>query len=617
MSKKESKKFYQLKCVLCNSEFDEKVTCTTCLKCGGPLDAEYDYDRIKKRLNTFSLKYAPISAEKYLDFYPIHDLNKLVSLKEGGTPLHHVKNLGKKFGLNQLYVKHEGMNPTGVFKDRGSFIEVSKAVEMGAKAICLASSGNMAASVSAYAAKVKIPCYILVPEGTPIGKLAQIISNGGRVLQVRTDYSHCAKLVVDIAKKHNFYLAGDYVFRREGQKSTAYEIVEQLNWQAPDYVICPVAVGTNFAGIAKGFEEFHKLGFIDKMPKMIAVQAAGCAPIEKAFREKKKKAEHWDKIDTICSAITISDPVDSPLVLDYVYKTNGAVFKSEDSDTLEAQQELCHEEAIFVEPSSAVAISVLPKIIKELKIKPDEKVVYIATGNGLKDPVTIIKTLPSPPSIEPRLEEVDNYLKMKLYNIKSTVEKDKVDVLFKKMPDKKTLEETIKEVFKITLTKKYINELSELVKSFFKKGKPMVKSDLQHMIEDILKTMPDDEKIIRVEDFRVKTSKNSMAEAEVDLCIHNGKIKTEKAEGVGPVDAIIKAARKVIEKEAMMNYSLTTYDVKIDQKGTDATVEVSMGLKDNEDNKVISTATSPDIIVASIEAFERAYNILWNKRKEK
>lgn len=610
-------KFYQLKCVLCKSEFDETDTCTTCLKCGGPLDAEYDYERIKTRLNTFSLKHASISAKKYLDFYPINNLNQLVSLKEGGTPLYHVENMGKKVGLNQLYVKHEGMNPTGVFKDRGSFVEVSKAVEMGAKAICLASSGNMAASVSAYAAKIKLPCYILVPEGTPIGKLAQIISNGGRVLQVRTDYSHCAQLVVDIAKQNDFYLAGDYVFRREGQKSIAYEIVEQLNWQVPDYVICPVAVGTNFAGIAKGFEEFYKLGLIDRMPKLVAVQAAGCAPVERAFREGKKKADPWEKIDTVCSAITISDPCDSPLVLDYVYKTGGAVFKSEDSETLQAQQDLCKEEAIFVEPSSAVGIAALPRIIKELKIKPNEKVVYIATGNGLKDPVTIVKTLPSPPSIEPKLEEVDNYLKMKLYNIKSTVEKDKVEVLFKTSPDRKKLNDVVKEVFKITLTKRYIDSLMQSVDSFLKKGKPMVKSDLQHMIEDLLKTMPDSEKAIKVVDFTVSTSKNGMAQAKADVCIHNECVKGAEAQGVGPVDAIISAIRKVVDAEkSLFNYGLTNYDVKIDQKGTDATVEVSMALKDDKGNQVIATATSPDIIVASIEAFERGYNILYNKRKE-
>ncbi len=609
-------KFYQLKCYLCDATFDEEKTCTTCLKCGGPLDAEYDYERIKTRLNTFALKHALISAKKYLDFYPINDLNKLVSLKEGGTPLHHVENIGKKLGLDQLYIKHEGMNPTGVFKDRGSFVEVSKAIEMGAKAICLASSGNMAASVSAYAAKVKIPCYILVPEGTPIGKLAQIISNGGRVLQVRTDYSRCAELVVDIAKQNDFYLAGDYVFRREGQKSIAYEIVEQLNWQVPDYVVCPVAVGTNFAGIAKGFEEFYKLGLISHMPKMVAVQAAGCAPIERAFKEGKKRAEPWQKIDTVCSAITISDPCDSPFVLDYVYKTGGAVFKSEDSDTLQAQQELCREEAIFVEPSSAVGIAALPRIIKELNMKPKEKVVYIATGNGLKDPVTIVKTLPNPPSIEPKLEEVDNYLKMKLYNIKSTVEKDKVDVLFKKSPDPNELEKVVTDVFKITLTKKYIKSLLKAVEQFLKKGKNMVKSDLQHMIEDLLKTFPDSEKVIKIEDFKVSTSKNKMAEAEVKVLIRNADIKINKAQGVGPVDAIITAIRKMVEQEDLMNYKLTDYDVKIDQKGTDATVEVSMTLKDDGGNQVIATATSPDVIAASIEAFERGYNILYNKRKE-
>ncbi|MEK9185913.1 MAG: pyridoxal-phosphate dependent enzyme, partial [Patescibacteria group bacterium] len=150
---------------------------------------------------------------KYLTLYPILDLSKIVSLNEGGTPLHRCKNLCKQFKIKNLYIKNEGANPTGVFKDRGTLVEITKALEMGAKAVCLASTGNMAASVAAYCTIAKIPCYVLVPEGTPIGKLAQTLSYGARIIQVRGTYSDCAKLAAEMAKKHHFYLAGDYVFR--------------------------------------------------------------------------------------------------------------------------------------------------------------------------------------------------------------------------------------------------------------------------------------------------------------------------------------------------------------------------------------------------------------------
>src|SRR3989338_3036866 len=194
--------FYTLKCLKCAREYDEHETCTTCLKCGGPLDVVYNYDFIRQRLNLYALKNSPISALKYLTFYPIINLEKIVTLNEGGTPLHRCRNLSGRFGLKNLYVKNEGANPTGVFKDRGTLVEITKALEMGAKAVCFASTGNMAASVAAYCTLAKIPCYVLFPEGTPIGKLAQTLSYGARIIQVRGTYSQCAALAVKLAKRH-------------------------------------------------------------------------------------------------------------------------------------------------------------------------------------------------------------------------------------------------------------------------------------------------------------------------------------------------------------------------------------------------------------------------------
>ena len=202
-------KFYQLKCVKCGKVWDETQTTSSCLSCGAPLDAEYDYDYVKSRLNYYALKNAPISAAKYLNFYPICDLNKLISLDEGGTPLRKSKQIAEKLGLKKLYFKDETGNPTGGFKDRGTMVEITKAREMGAKAIVVASTGNMAASVAAYAAQAGIPAYVVVPEGTPLGKLSQTLSYGARIIQVRTTYSRCAKLAEEIAQKYGFYLAGD------------------------------------------------------------------------------------------------------------------------------------------------------------------------------------------------------------------------------------------------------------------------------------------------------------------------------------------------------------------------------------------------------------------------
>ncbi|MBD3360501.1 threonine synthase, partial [Candidatus Peregrinibacteria bacterium] len=401
-------KFYTLKCIKCGAEFDEHQTATTCLKCEGALDVIYDYDYIKQRLNLYALKNSPISALKYLTFYPIINLEKIITLNEGGTPLHHCRNLSKKYKIKNLYIKNEGANPTGVFKDRGTLVEVTKALEMGASAVCLASTGNMAASVSAYCTIAKIPCYVLVPEGTPIGKLAQTLSYGSRIIQVRGTYSDCAGLAVEMAEKHGFYLAGDYVFRLEGQKSQGYEIAEQLGWKSPDYVIVPMGCGTNLSAIWKGFKELKKLNLIDNLPKLIGVQPDGCNVIVKAFKSRNKKITPLNKPDTICSAVAAGDPLDGKKAIKALTESKGSVVQLSDETTLETEQLLAKEEAIFVEPSGALAIAALEALTKKKFFKKDDTVVCVATGNGLKDPKSAIKNIPDPPTIDPDIKEVDN-----------------------------------------------------------------------------------------------------------------------------------------------------------------------------------------------------------------
>ena len=610
---KNNQEFYKLRCIKCGTIFKEEDTTSYCLFCGNPLDVKYDYDYIKSRLNFYALKNAPISAAKYLSLYPINDLSKLVSLDEGGTPLRKSKKIAKKLGLNNLYFKDETLNPTGGFKDRGTMVEITKALELGAKAVVVASAGNMAASVAAYAAQAEIPAYVLVPEGTPIGKLAQILAYGARLIQVRGTYSECAKLAEEIAKKHNFYLAGDYVFRGEGQKSQGFEIVEQLFWRSPDYLIAPIGCGTNIAAIYKGIKEMYKLGFINRLPKVIGVQPEGANVVVEAFKKKSRKMKAIEKPNTVSSAVAVSYPLDGLKVLSDIYESKGMAVEVTDEETLIAEKEMAKEESIYVEPASALPLAGLEKLVKKNKIKKDDVVVCIATASGLKDPVTMLRILPSPPSIEPKMDEVDKFLKMKLYNIQGTVEKDKVKVLWKKNPGRKQLLQTVKKQLNINIDKDYLNILYEEVDKFFMKGKKMAKSDLQHIVEDILKMVPDSKKIIKIEDFQVNTSKNKKAQAEVIISIKGRKTSTGNAKGVGPVDAIMNAVKKIVVKENLMKYWLTDYDVKIDQSGTDATVEVSMELKDGKDNKAIGTATSPDVIVASIEAFERGYNVLYNK----
>jgi len=378
-----------------------------------------------------------------------------------------------------------------------------------------------------------------------------------------------------------------------------------------------VGCGTNLTAIYKGFKELKLLGFINKLPRVVGVQPIGANVVVEAFKRKSKEMKTIEKPKTVASAVAVSMPLDGLKLLEAIYETKGLAVEVSDEETLSAEKELASTESIFVEPSAALPLAALHKMVKQKKIKKDDIVVGVCTGSGLKDPLTMLKILPSPPSIESKMSEVDSYLKMKLYNIKGTVEKDKTKKLWVKKPTLGQLKKVVNKDFGLDLSKEYLNSTFNEVNSFFKKGKEMVSSDLQHIIEDVLKTVPDSKKLIKIEDFSVSTSKNDKATAEVKVCIKNKCESTDRAEGVGPVDAIMKAICGVIKKEKLMKYWLTDFDVKIDQKGTDVTVEVSMSLKDDKENKVIATATSPDVIVASIEAFERGYNILYNKRNGK
>lgn len=606
---KNNQSHYYLKCVQCGQEFTEKQTCTVCKKCGEALDVIYDYDRILSNLNVHALRTTPISATKYLRFYPLCNLKNLVTLSEGGTPLLKCRHLGKKYKLNNLYVKNEGANPTGVFKDRGSLVEITKAIEMNAKAVCCASTGNMAASVSAYAAIASLPCYVLVPEGTPMGKLAQSLSYGARVIQIRGTYADCVLLAEKMAETQNFYLAGDYAFRLEGHKSIAYEIIEQLFWKAPDAVICPMGCGTNISAVWKGFKEFHQLGFIDKLPRMIGVQPEAVPTIVLAFQKKKKRYVKVEKPSTVATAVGIGVPQDDIKALRALRESKGFADTSTDEEILMAEHDLAKLESLFTEASGAIPIASLPHLLEKNVISKDDTVVCIATGNGLKDPKTAISLLPDPPVLEPNFSEIERYLKLRLFEIKGSLAKGQI--LFKKVPGIKDLTDVIKKEFGIKPDAPVIQGIHKMLKGFLAKGRSVTRSDLQNIIESFLNEFSAKKKVLELTDFSISDSKHTHAKSEVTLIFH-GKKHRITGEGDGIFDAIIAATQKVTNNDGM-NVKLTDYSVDIATGGTAAVVKVRMTLEDKHKNTVVATATSPDVIVASTEAYEKGYNILYWK----
>ncbi len=348
---------------------------------------------------------------KYFPFLPTQDDSRFVTLSEGITPLLKSKSIGKRLGV-KLYFKYEAVNPTGSFKDRGSAIEVTVAKELGAKAIIVASTGNMAASCACYAAAADIPCFVFVPEGTPVAKLAQVISYGGKIVQVKGTYSDAAHLAKNIARKLGFYLAGDYAFRTEGQKTAAYEIIEQLLYHVPDMVVVPMGVGTNIAAYGKGFLEYKELGFIENIPQLVGVEAEGANAIVRSFRKKTTDITALKTADTIASAIAVDYPWDGIKALDVIRKSGGQAVSVSDTTIVEAQYMLAREEGLFVESSAASSLSALFEIAKKQDIK-GKKIVCVLTGNGLKDPMPIIKAALKPPTINP-----DAHSFLELYNNK-------------------------------------------------------------------------------------------------------------------------------------------------------------------------------------------------------
>lgn len=569
----------------------------------GPWEILMDLDTIKKKINRDYFRKEPPFVSKYLSFLPIKDYSSFVSLQEGSTPLIRSKKIGPRLGIN-LYFKYEAQNPTGSFKDRGSAVELTIAKELGAKAIVVASTGNMAASCSCYAAAAGIPCFVFVPEGTPQSKLAQVISYGGKIVQIKGTYNDAANLAKHVAEKLSFYLAGDYAFRVEGQKTAAFEIVDQLLYQVPDMVFVPIGCGTNITAYGKGFAEYKSLGIVDRVPKMVGVQAEGADSVVQSFERQKKSIHPLQKTNTIASAIAVTYPLDGVKALDTLYNTHGEAIRVSDKEILEAQYDLSREEGIFVESSSATSLAALMKYAKKKSLQ-HQKIVCVLTGNGLKDPLPILKVAIKPPTIYPNIDSFLSLYNHDFFKGKNVVFYDKETVLFSKSPNNQKIITATQKLFGIRLMDIKIKEIKNKIDEFLKKGKDITFSDYQDILQDILeKPTRSNKKVFEVVDFHVETSKDKKPKAEVIIKM-NGAIIRKQSTGVGPVDAVINALKSAGGRR--MKFLLTDYRVEIRSGGTRAVVFVDLKLTQNGSTS-IGQGTSPDIIQASIEAFEHAYN---------
>jgi len=400
-------------CIACGQEYDADEILYSCKRCGDLLEVKYDYDIIKAKLEKSNWQTLPLSVWRYKDFMPIRDPSKIVSLNEGGTGLHSCQRLGNLLGFRRLYVKNEGENPTGSFKDRGMTTGITKAVELNMKTVICASTGNTSASLAAYAAKAGLQCIVLIPSGKiAYGKLAQAMVYGAKVVQIRGDFDQALKMVLELSEKHRevYLLNSINPYRLEGQKSLAYEICDQLNREAPDRVVLPVGNAGNISAIWKGFTEFHKLDLIEKLPKMTGIQAQGAAPIAKAIKNRSNQIVPINKPETIATAIRIGAPVSWKKALRAIRESKGTAETVTDKEILEAQKMLARSEGLFVEPASASSVAGLKKLFESGKIDKDEIIVCVATGHGLKDPDVAMKISEKPFEVEAEMESIEKLL---------------------------------------------------------------------------------------------------------------------------------------------------------------------------------------------------------------
>ena len=402
-----------MQCIGCGAEYPINEIIYNCERCGDLLEVRVDEKALKEKIETGEWRLRPISVWKYKEFLPVFDETKIVTLREGGTPLYRCERLGKELGVENLYVKNEGANPTGSFKDRGMTVGVSKALELGVKAVVCASTGNTSASLAAYAAKAGLPCIVLIPAGkVALGKLAQAMMYGAIVVGVRDNFDVALQMAVSASKKVGLYLLNSInPFRIEGQKTAAFEICDQLEWQVPDRVVLPVGNAGNITAYWKGFRELKALGLVEKLPKMVGVQAAGASPIAKAFASNRATIEPVKDPETVATAIRIGNPVNWKRALNALRGSNGTALTVTDDEIIKAQKLLARKEGIFIEPASAASIAGLKKLVENGEVNVDETIVCVATGHGLKDPEAAVRACEEIIEIEPSLEALEKVLK--------------------------------------------------------------------------------------------------------------------------------------------------------------------------------------------------------------
>jgi threonine synthase len=395
-----------LKCRECGTEF-LPIKIHACENCFGPLEVDYNFDKIK--LDRATLASRPRSLWRYSELLPLKDETKIVDIGAGFTRLLDCKRLAKAIGLKKLWAKDDTENPTGSFKDRPATVAVSKALELGYKAVGCASTGNLAAATAAHAAKAGLPCYVFVPASIEANKILQASIYGANIIAVNGTYDEANRLAAQAADEYDWALVNINVrsYYVEGSKTLAFETCEQLGWRAPDNIVIPMGSGALLCAISRGFKQFKELGLIDQLnTKIIGAQPQGCSPIASAFKSKLDEVVPIETPNTIAKSLAIGDPGDGIYALQAIRESRGFAEFATDREIIEGIKLLAKTEGIFTEPAGGVAIASLKKLVDSGQISRDEETVCCITGSGFKSADTLLKNIPPLTVIEPSIEQV-------------------------------------------------------------------------------------------------------------------------------------------------------------------------------------------------------------------
>jgi threonine synthase len=376
-----------LECSFCHREYEPGRLRNVCTECGKPLLVRYDLKRIAKFMTRQSLFARRADIWRYRELLPVRREDNIVTLGEGWTPLLHAKTLGESLGLSELYVKDESLNPTQSFKARGMSVAVSMAKELGAKKLAAPSAGNAAGALAAYCAHARIGAYLLMPSDTPRANIIECEVTGAHVRLIDGLITDCGAEVARLKESEGWFEVSTLKepYRVEGKKTLGYEIAEQLSWTLPDVIIYPTGGGTGLIGMWKAFDELQQLGWIgEKRPRMISVQAAGCAPIVRAFEKGDRFAEEFENAATVASGLRVPKAIGDFLILDAIRESGGTAVAVTDEELIAGAKELARSEGIFASPEGGACVPAVRQLLARGELKPDERVVLFNTGSGIK-----------------------------------------------------------------------------------------------------------------------------------------------------------------------------------------------------------------------------------------